>query len=174
MKKSLLTGTLTVAALGIALGGACMATGNCQNKITPASAPVARVSVASAQDSKTKSAPQEIRWHTSLESALKESKRTGKPVFADFYATWCPPCQMLEKQTYPDAKVIAESQKWVMLKIDTDKQTDLAVQYSISSLPTLAVLRSDGKPVTGVGGFLDAEQFVEFLREAKKKLPAKK
>lgn len=173
MKKSLLTGTLTIAALGIALGGACLATGNCRNKVTPASAPVAPVSVASAQE-KTKAAPQEIRWHTSLESALKESKRSGKPVFADFYATWCPPCQMLEKQTYPDAKVIAESQKWVMLKIDTDKQTDMAVQYGISSLPTLAVLRSDGKPVTSVGGFLDAEQFVEFLQDAKNKLPAKK
>jgi len=81
---------------------------------------------------------------------------------------------MLEKQTYPDAKVIAESQKWVMLKIDTEKQSDLAAQYGISSLPTLAVLRSDGKPVTSVGGFLDAEQFVEFLQDAKNKLPAKK
>ena len=173
MKKSLLTGTLTVAAVGAALGGACLATGNCQNKTTPMSVSVASAPTAT---TKTKTAPKEIRWLTSLEAAKKESKRTGKPIFADFYATWCPPCKMLETQTYPDPNVIAESQKWVMLKIDTDKQTDLAVQYGISSLPTLAVLRADGKPVTGIGGFLDADEFVRFLRDGEKKMkkPAKK
>ena len=80
---------------------------------------------------------------------------------------------MLEKQTYPDPQVIAESQKWVMLKIDTDQQTDLAVQYGISSLPTLTVLRADGKPVTGIGGFLDAGEFVAFLQDARQKMAAK-
>ncbi len=165
MKNSLLIATLTVAAVGATLGGACLATGNCQNKIAPASAPIAR-----AEKSITKTAPKEIRWFTSLEAAKKESKRTGKPIFADFYATWCPPCKMLETQTYPDPQVIAESQKWVMLKIDTDKETDLAVQYRIASLPTLAVMRADGKPVTGATGFLDAGQFVQFLRDVHKEV----
>jgi thioredoxin 1 len=173
MKKSLLTATLTVAVVGAALGGACLATGNCQSKTTPASAPVASTSVALAQKSPTKTAPKEIRWFTSLAAAKQESKRTGKPIFADFYADWCPPCKMLEAQTYPDPKVIAESQKWVMLKIDTEKHTDLAVQYGISSLPTLAVMRADGKPVTGTTGFLDANDFVKFLRDVRKEVVKK-
>ncbi len=171
MKKSLLTGALSAVAVGVALVGACLSTGNCRAQsqeslpaVADAAAPLALTTQRTAPRLKA------IRWHTSLASALKESKRTGKPVFADFYATWCPPCKMLEAQTYPDPKVIAESQKWVMLKIDTDKQTDLAVRYGISSLPTLAVLQSDGKPVAGIGGFLDAEQFIAFLREGAEKM----
>jgi thioredoxin-like negative regulator of GroEL len=50
----------------------------------------------------------------------------------------------------------------------------LATSYGISNLPTLAVLRAEGQPVTGTTGFLDAGQFVRFLRDARKKLVAKK
>lgn len=126
-----------------------------------------------AQKSTTETAPKEIRWFASLEAAQEESKRTGKPIFADFYATWCPPCKILEAQTYPDPKVIAESQKWVMLKIDTDKQTDLAAKYGTRSLPTLAVMRADGKSVTGTTGFLNANDFVSFLRDVYKEVATK-
>lgn len=171
MNKPLLTGALTVAALGVGLVGACLSTGNCQAKPDVATPGVAE---APATLPIRSAVPQKIRWFTSLEAAQKESKRTGKPIFADFYAEWCPPCKMLEAQTYPDPKVIAESQKWVMLKIDTEKHNDLAIKYGISSLPTLAVLRSDGQPITGVGGFLDAGQFVEFLRDGEKKAVVRK
>ena len=167
MKKLLTSGVLGVTLFGVGVTGICLTTGNCQSSAAPSSAP------ATVAQKNTKALPQKIRWHTSLESALKESKRTGKPIFADFYATWCPPCKMLEEQTYPNAQVIAESHKWVMLKIDTDKQTDLAVKYGIASLPTLAVLRSDGKPVNGTTGFLDAPQFIKFLRDVRKNVVKK-
>ncbi len=137
--------------------------------MTSASAPVS-APMALPENSTTDNVAKEIHWFTSLEAAQKESKRTGKPIFAGFYATWCPPCKMLETQTYPDPQVIAESQKWVMLKIDTDKQTDLAEQYGIRSLPTLAILRTDGDPVTGATGFHDSREFVKFLRDARKEV----
>ena len=175
MKKSLLTGALSAAALGVALVGACLSTGNCRAQsqevlpaVADASAPIALAAQKTAPKLKA------IRWHTSLASAIKESKRSGKPIFADFYADWCPPCKMLEAQTYPNPKVIAESQKWVMLKIDTEKHNDLAISYGISSLPTLAVLRADGQPVTGTTGFLDAGQFVQFLRDVRKQVVTKR
>ncbi len=166
MKKSLLIGTLTVAASGLALGGACLATGNCASKTPLSTAPVA-LADAPQKTAPQKAAPKEIRWLASMEAAQKESKKSGKPIFADFYATWCPPCKMLEAQTYPDPAVVAESQGFVMLKIDTDKQTDLAMKYGISSLPTLAALRASGEPIVATSGFLEAGEFIQFLREAK-------
>ena len=31
----------------------------------------------------------ELNWHTDLNSALEEAKKTNKPIFIDFYAQWC-------------------------------------------------------------------------------------
>jgi thioredoxin 1 len=177
MKKLLLTGTLTFVAIGAALGGACIASDSCRGKSgsSAATEPVngTTTEFTSQQTASKTKAPQAIKWYTSLDSALAESKRTGKPVFADFYADWCPPCKLLESKTYPNPKVIAESQRWVMLKIDTEKQKDLAAKYRIFSLPTLAVMRADGKPVTGTTGFLDADDFVLFLRDVYKQVAPK-
>lgn len=105
-----------------------------------------------------------VKWASSFSSAMKESKKTGKPIFIDFYATWCGPCRMLDEQTYPDAKVVAESRKWVMLKVDVDKNPGMAQRYGIQSLPTLAFMNLDGKITGQAIGFRDAKQFVQSLR----------
>ena len=41
-----------------------------------------------------------------LTAALIESKQTGKPVFIDFWATWCKNCHAMEKTTFKDADVV--------------------------------------------------------------------
>lgn len=173
MKKLYLTGALALVAAGTVFAGACLATGNCQNKINLPSVVVTPLNASPATE-KEAAKVQKIAWYTSLPDALEESKKTGKPVFIDFFATWCPPCKMMDEQTYPDPTVIKEAQKWIMVRIDTDKQTDVAMKYGIRSLPTLGVVKSDGKPVTAMMGFVDAKGFVQFLQDAEKKFAAQK
>jgi thioredoxin 1 len=85
-----------------------------------------------------------IKWQPSMSAALKEAKRTGKPIFADFYATWCKPCHYLDK-AYVSPAIVKESQKWVMVKIDVDKSKSDAVKYRAESLPTMLFLDRNGK-----------------------------
>jgi thioredoxin 1 len=113
----------------------------------------------------SKPAAKQIRWLTSLETALQESQRTGKPILADFNATWCPPCKIMKQTTFPNAQVIAESQRWIMLDIDVDKQPSVAAQYRISSMPTLAVLTPKGEPITGIMGYAGPAELVQMMRE---------
>ena len=105
----------------------------------------------------------DIDWLTSLEPALAKAKETGQPVMIDFFATWCPPCKMLDKETYTDPAVIEETKKWIMVRIDVDQNRSLAQQYWISSIPTLVVVEPDGKESSRTTGFIPPGAMLKFM-----------
>jgi len=43
-----------------------------------------------------------ILWHRTIEGALAEAKKTGKPIFIDFYAAWCANCKEFAHQAGSD------------------------------------------------------------------------
>ena len=105
-----------------------------------------------------------ISWMTELEPALAKAKETGKPVMVDFYATWCPPCKMLDAQTYTDAGVIEKSKEWVMVRIDVDQNKALSQQYGIQSIPTIVLIDPNGKEMSRTSGFVEADKMVEMMK----------
>lgn len=64
---------------------------------------------------------------------------SNKTVLLDFWATWCGPCRMIA----PILEEIAEERTDVKVcKIDVDEEQDLAIQYGVSSIPTLLVIKN--------------------------------
>ncbi|MEG2101092.1 MAG: thioredoxin family protein [Flavobacterium sp.] len=59
---------------------------------------------------------------------------TDKKVFVDFYAEWCGPCKQMEPHILKLEKELAD--KAVIIRIDVDKNKDLAQQMEITQLPT--------------------------------------
>lgn len=105
-----------------------------------------------------------IAWRESVPNALKEAKRTGKPVFLDFSAEWCGPCQLMKKNTFTDKKVIAELRRWVSVHVDVDKQEKVAQQYGIEAMPTLIIVNPSGSVVAKTLGYHDASELLSWLR----------
>ena len=64
-----------------------------------------------------------------------EVVKSTKPVVVDFYADWCGPCKMIEPIINQLSKDYDGRVKFV--KIDTDANQELAVQFGIMSIPTV-------------------------------------
>ena len=62
------------------------------------------------------------------------------PVLVDFYADWCGPCQTMA----PVIKEIADtfSGKIKVIKIDVDKNQQIASHYKIMGVPTFILFRN--------------------------------
>lgn len=69
-----------------------------------------------------------IVWHKYTEG-LQLSKKTGKGAIIIFYATWCPTCKKY-MQLFDDQSIIKESQKFIMIRVDQDKQPNLSSKFN--------------------------------------------
>jgi len=65
--------------------------------------------------------------------------RDTRPVIVDFHALWCGPCKM---QTPVLKEIAAElGDKVRVLKIDVDRNSEIAARYNVGSVPTLIIFR---------------------------------
>jgi protein disulfide-isomerase len=113
-----------------------------------------------------------VKWHPNYTTALAEAKRTGKPVFIDFYTTWCGPCKFLDEVTYKDAKFVAESKNWIMVKIDAEKNktnVQLAQKFKVEGYPTMVFLKPNGKEADRAVGGYPASMLVPKMEKAAEK-----
>lgn len=96
------------------------------------------------------------------ENFEKEVMQSDIPVLLDFWATWCGPCQRLA----PIVAEIAEEYegKLKVGKIDVDEQRDLAIDFRVSSIPYVVVMK-DGKVVNTAAGYAPKESVVALLKD---------
>jgi thiol-disulfide isomerase/thioredoxin len=110
-----------------------------------------------------------IKWEKSFEEAQKKARRTGKPIFVDFWAEWCGWCERLDRTTYADPFVARVAQDFVAVKVDTEgsrKQREVAARYEVSSLPTIVFLSPEGRQLWRVDAFQGPGQFPHTMQAA--------
>ncbi len=101
------------------------------------------------------------QWKDVLALAKKENKL----IFMDAYTTWCGPCKMMVKNTFPDPEVgTFFNEHFVNVQFDMEKGEglDIAKTYSVRAYPTFLIINGDGKLVHRGVGYLTPDKFLDF------------
>jgi len=107
--------------------------------------------------------PSAIVWRTDLASALSEAQNSGRPLLVDVAADWCPPCQAMKHDVWPDAEVgRVVMAGFVPVTIDADHDGGFSARYQVDSIPTLLVLDAAGRVVRRAG-YLPRSGMLRFL-----------
>jgi len=81
-----------------------------------------------------------------------EISESTLPVIIKVYATWCGPCIQMTPIFEEVEKLFKDKAKF--LELNVDQARDLAIQYGITSIPTLIFIK-DGQIVNKETGYMD-------------------
>lgn len=109
----------------------------------------------------------DIQWAKGFDEALAQAKAENKPVLVDFFATWCGPCKLMDKNTYGNAQVASELTNWVSVKVDVDQQEALSKQYNIKGIPTTVLISPEGKTISTTIGYTESKELLDLLAKAR-------
>ena len=85
--------------------------------------------------------------------------KQNKTVIVDFYADWCAPCKKLT----PIIEKVASERNINILKINIDKNPELAKKLNIEGLPTLFYYKN-GNFIWNHLGFITEEELIKKIQ----------
>ena len=108
-----------------------------------------------------------IGWRTDYGEARREASRSGRPVVVAVSTRGCPWCRQLERTTFRDSRVVGLiNRRSIPLKVDANDPAheSLIKALRLQGVPTMAVIMPDGRIVANQSGYLDAPQFLSWVR----------
>lgn len=104
-----------------------------------------------------------------IEQVLEQAQLEGKPIFIDFYTTWCAPCKWLEQDVFSLPNIAGYyNENFINFKVNAEDfdYVALAQEYEVGAYPTLLFLTQDGEFIRKEEGTTSASKFIEWGKDA--------
>ena len=121
--------------------------------------------------------PNGIKWGNNLDSAFAIASKSNKLIMIDFMAEWCPPCKEMDKITFSNTNIIKKSNEFIPVRIDVDKQKDIAEEYNGNArkyggigIPNILFLDKEKNIIRQIVGFHNVDQLMGIMDSVLMKL----
>ncbi|MES2516810.1 MAG: thioredoxin family protein [Bacteroidota bacterium] len=113
---------------------------------------------------------QEVNFEKgSWQEVVAKAKAQNKPIFIDFFTTWCGPCKELEQKVYSKPEVIQKmNANFINFKIDSEKGEgpDLARKFDVSAYPFLVWVDKNQNVLLTDAGYMPVNEFLKSVDNA--------
>jgi uncharacterized protein len=97
-------------------------------------------------------------------SAFARARAEDKPALLSIVAPWCASSSEMDRTSYSDPEVAAlVNDRFVPIRVDSDRRPDISERYSLGGWPTTAFLTADGA-VIGGGTFVSLDRMPSVLQ----------
>ncbi len=107
---------------------------------------------------------EKISWTDSVAEGLKAAQDAGKPAFLYFFSPSDGICKKFEETVLDDERVVAESAKFVCIRVDCDKDEEAMKKFGVDSWPACVFAKGDGDKIGDLGA-RDAEKAARQMAE---------
>ncbi|HXG23330.1 MAG TPA: thioredoxin family protein, partial [Chthonomonadales bacterium] len=100
----------------------------------------------------------QVRWRSDYTIAARAAQKAGQPLLVAFYADWCGPCKLMEKTTFRDRRVAALMARCICVRVDIDRNENIARKFGVNSIPRLLVIGANDERLLDTLGYREANQ----------------
>jgi thioredoxin len=95
--------------------------------------------------------------------SFKQLIQSSQPILVDFFATWCGPCKAMEPVIKDVAKTVEGKVR--VVKVDIDKQQQIARDYNVSAVPTFMIFKN-GNVIWRHPGMIDKKSLLNQIMQS--------
>ena len=133
------------------------------------------------QELKVEERKVDIIWSNNLDSAFAVASVNNKIIMIDFMAEWCPPCKRMSKEVFPNTKIINRTENFIPIKIDIEKQKDIAEKYNANArkyggigIPNILFINKNQDIIHHIVGFHNVDRLMGIMDSISMNLYKKK
>jgi hypothetical protein len=105
-----------------------------------------------------------IAWTKSdrLAPVLEQAQKLKKPVFLEFFATWCGPCKVMDREVFSKPEVYEYlNQHFISYHVDVDAPSGKPISeiYEVTGMPSVVFVDPQGVVLERELGLITANRF---------------